>query len=246
MNKIRFTVLLLVIVALAFGLVGPAHAATPTVDYPSSVFGPINLTVEVGQEVSFCVTNPEVNTSYMWDWGNGTPSSTGKCAKNAWNGVGLVKMFLLATNPNGFSRSSAWVTVVAASITPTVASPMPAITATPEPVTTATPAPSTATPEIVSTYREPFLIEGQGSTADGGRIKGDYNVAPVFNGNDNNVTVKIFPVPTTDSFAGGPVIQITVIVPTAQPTPAPMPTPLPTLTSWQKFLQSLAGLLGGY
>lgn len=102
------------IFAILFALVltvvqiGSASAKSPTCQ-----FNPISLTTEIGVDQQFHITNPDVNNTYTWIWGDSSDPKLGATAEHAWNALGTVKMHVLSSGPAGFSRCYSWVTVIA-------------------------------------------------------------------------------------------------------------------------------------
>lgn len=214
MTKIvKVLMFVLVIVGLLISMVSPALAAAPaSVPNPDCTFTPMNSTVQMGTEVDFHIVNPDVSTSYMWEWHDGNKASTGTTASNAWYTTGKAFVSVTASGLNGVTRCNSYfvVTPIQGSYGGGMYQPDDTATpiVTPTPVATTTPSATPSAPTVKT-------IDSFNSSGNDSKTSGQYS--PIINGNDNKVIVKIEQAaqPTTVAQATQPTVALVCPTPSS-------------------------------
>lgn len=184
----KFLFLLVLMSVLTAGVASPARAASGGCA--------VNIAATSGAvpfETTIEVTGPQGST--LVTFGDGSPDMLGVLQKHTYYAVSRYTITAIVNGNDGnFYRCHGYVNVTAG-LSPTVTAVPPVV------VPTTTPAPAVPT--------------GPSTTSASGSINGDNNVAPVINGDNNKIDIRI-----------------------EQPAPAvlqPAPVPAPALSFWQKF-----------
>jgi len=171
MKKI-FASLLAIVLALV--QVGSASAKPPAPDgltYPVCQFS--SASGYTGNApFTVTLTAPDVNSgNYNWHFGDNSPGATEQTVTHTYNGVGRYTISLVVIdNGHHYRGCSTEVNVTLGQVSTPV---LPVV------------------PTQIATPTQPTSVAGSGTTSATGSVEGDNNIAPVINGDNNKVIIKI-------------------------------------------------------